>query len=163
MPNNFLLLVAEVEAIKSKLLFTADEQSQTDRFAVYSRNGRNADVNVLIVRLQINAPVLRQAALRNVHVRHYFQARDNGRLQDSQLRRHSDLVQDPVDSITNPQIVLQWFNVNISRALEDRFANDMVYKFHDRRFGVVVIQFDGGVIVVQHLEGTIRLQNFIEC
>src|SRR5262249_364489 len=154
MSNNFLLLFAEIESIKSELLFAADEQSQTDRFTVDRGNGGSAYGNGLTVRLQINAPVLRQTTLRDVHVRHYFQARNDGGLQHPQLRRHSDLMQDSVDSITNPQIVLQRFNVNIGRALDDRFTNDLVHEFHHRRLGIVVIQLDSGLGVLQRLEGT---------
>ena len=85
----------------------------------------------LVVGLQIDAAVLRQAALGDVHVRHDFQARDDGRLQHAQLRRHRDFVQDAVDAVTNAQIVLQRLDVNIRGALDDRFADDLVDELDD--------------------------------
>ena len=84
-------------------------------------------------------------------------------MQDAQLRRHSNLVQDPVDSVANPQIVFLRFNMNIGRTLENRFANDLVHEFHHGRLGILVIQLDGSLRVLQHLKGTIRLENFVEC
>src|SRR5437870_12035882 len=98
MANDLLLPLAEIETIKPELLLAAAEQPQTNRFAIDSGNGRNAHIDVLITRLQIHATILRQSAFGDVHVRHYFQARDDGRLQDAQLRRHSDFVQNSVDS-----------------------------------------------------------------
>src|SRR5207247_7176042 len=126
MAYDLLLFFAQIESIKPELLLAPAEQSETDRFAVHGRNGRNAYIDVLITRLQIHAPILGQPALSNVHVRHHFQARDDGRLQDPQLRRHSDFVQDSVDSISNPQVVFERLDMDVSRAFQDRFANDLV-------------------------------------
>src|SRR6266516_1643602 len=157
MANDLLLPLAEIETIKPELLLAAAEQPQTDRFAVNSGNGRNAHIDVLITRLQIHAPILRQPAFGDVHVRHYFQARDNGRLQNAQLRRHSDLVQDSIDSIPNPQIVFERLNVNIGRALQNRLTNDLVDEFHHGRLGIVVVELDVGFRVLKNLEGAVRL------
>ena len=85
------------------LRLIAAEQTQADRLAVHGRNRRNADVDVLAVGLQIDPAVLRQTAFGDVHVRHDFQARDDRRLQQPQLRRHRDFVQNAVDPITNAQ------------------------------------------------------------
>ena len=139
MANDFLLFLAEIEPLKIELLLASAEQTQTDRFAVDSRNGRNAHIDVLITRLQIHAPILRQSAFGDVHVRHHLQTRDDGRLQDAQLRRHSDFVQNPIDSIPNPQIVFERLNVNIGRALQNRLTNDLVDEFHHGRLGIIGI------------------------
>src|SRR4029453_10929363 len=162
MTDDLLLLLAEIESIKPKLLLASAEQSQTDRLAVDSGNGRNAHIDVLITRLQIHAPILRQSAFGDVHVRHYFQARDNGRLQDAQLRWHSDFVQNPIDSIPNPQIVFERLNVNIGRTLQNRLTNDLVDEFHYGSLGIVGVELDGGFGVLQHLERAVRFQDFIE-
>ena len=110
----------------------------------------------------MNAAILRQAALGDVHVRHHFQARDDGRLQQAQLRRHRDFVQDAVDAIANAQIVLERLDVNVGRALEDRFANDLVHEFHDRRFRIVRVQVGARFDVLQCFERAIRFQDFVE-
>ena len=52
--------------------------------------------------------------------------------------------------------------MNIGRALENRLANDLVYELHHRRFGIVGVQFDGGLGVLQRLEGTICLKDLVE-
>src|SRR5438874_9901266 len=162
MTDDFLLSLAEVESIKPELLFAAAQQPQADRFAVHSRNRRNTYIDVLIARLQIHAPVLRQPPLRNVHVRHYLQARNDGRLQNAQLRRHGDLVQNSVNSVPNSQIIFEWLNMDVSRAFHDRFADDLVYELHNGGFRIVGIEFDGGLGVLQCLERTVRLKDLVE-
>src|SRR5205823_12689094 len=52
MANDLLLLFAQIEPIEPELLLAAAEQTQTDGFAVHGGNSRDADVDVLIVRLQ---------------------------------------------------------------------------------------------------------------
>ena len=83
-------------------------------------------------------------------------------MQDPQLRRHSDLVQDSVNSVTNSQIVFQRLNVNVGRALENCFANDLVYKFHHGRLGIIGIYLDGGLTIIQYVQGASGLQDLIE-
>ncbi len=160
--NGRLLFLAQIETIESKLLLAAAEQSQTDRFAVDSGNGRHAHVDVLIIRLQIHAPILGQTAFRDVHVRHHLQPRDDGRLQYTQLRRDGHFVQNSVDPIPNAQIVFQRLDVNIGRALDNCLANDLVHEFHHRGFGIVGIQLDRGFRILKHFEGAVRFQDFIE-
>ena len=72
MANHRLLLLAEIETLKTELLSAAGEQTQTDRFAVHRRNGRDADIDFLIVRVQIHPAILGQTPLGDVHVRHHF-------------------------------------------------------------------------------------------
>ena len=163
MANDLLLFPAQIEPIEPELLFAPAEQTQTDRLAVDRGNGRDAHVDILITRLQIHAPVLRQPAFGDVHVRHHFQARNNRRLQDPQLRWHCDFVQNSVDPVPDPQIVFERLNVNVGRALENCFANDLVYEFHHGSFGIVGVQLDGDFGVLQHLESAVGFQDFVEC
>ena len=120
-----------------------------DRFAVHRRDGGNAHVDRLIGGLQIDAAVLRQTALGDVHVRHHFEARNDGRLEKAQLRRHRDFVQDAVDPVTNAQIVLERLDVNIGGAFLDRFPDDLVNELHDRRFRIVRVQVGAGLDVLK--------------
>jgi len=55
-------------------------------------------------------------------MRHHFQARDDGRLQEAQLRRDRDLVQDAVDAVTNTQVVFERLDMDVGRAFANRFA-----------------------------------------
>src|SRR5438552_6021865 len=102
MADDLLLFFAQIESVEPELLLASAEQSETDRFAIHGGNSRNAYIDVLITRLQIHSPILGQPAFSNVHVRHHFQARDDRRLQDAQLRRHGNSVQNSVNSISNP-------------------------------------------------------------
>src|SRR5206468_10647753 len=56
----------------------------------YTTLFRSANVYLHIAGEQIHSAILRQSALRDVHVRHHLEARDDGRLQDAQLRWHGD-------------------------------------------------------------------------
>src|ERR1041385_325644 len=83
MTNDALLFLAQVEAVETKLLVAPAEETQAERLAVNGGNCRDAHIDLLIVGVQIHPPVLRQAPLGNVHVRHHFQARDDGGLQQT--------------------------------------------------------------------------------
>ena len=107
-------------------------------------------------------PSCGQAALGDVHVRHHFQARDDGRLQEAQLRRDRDFVQDAVDAVTNAQIVLERLDVDVGRALVNRFADDLVDELHDRRVGIVGVQVGARFDVLERFEGAVGLEDFVE-
>ena len=83
-------------------------------------------------------------------------------MQETQLRRDRDFVQNAVDPITNAEIVLERLDVNVGRAFVDRFANDLVHELHHRRFGIVGIQVGAGLGILQRFERAIRLQDFVE-
>ena len=53
-------------------------------------------------------------------------------------------MQDAVDAITDTNVVLQRFNVNIGGTLGDRFADNLVDKFYDRRFRIIGTDVGGG-------------------
>ena len=61
-------------------------------------------------------------------------------MQQPQLRRHRDFVQNAIDPIANAQVVFQRFDMDIGGALDDRFTDDLVYEFDDGRFRIVRIQ-----------------------
>ena len=52
--------------------------------------------------------------------------------------------------------------MNVGRALDDRFTNNLVYEFDDGCFWIVRIQIGACLRVLQNLEGTVRFQNFIK-
>ena len=83
-------------------------------------------------------------------------------MQEAQLRRHGHFVQDAVDAVANAQIVLERLDVNVGRALVDRFADDLVDEFYDRRFGVIGVQVGARLDVLKRFEGAIGLEDFVE-
>ena len=113
--------------------------------------------------MQIHPAILRQAPLGDVHVRHHFEARDDGGLQKAQLRRHRHFVQNAIDAITNAQIVFERLDMNVRGALDDRLANDLVDELHHGSFGVVRGQVRACFPILQHFESTVGFQNLIEC
>ena len=72
MANDLFLLLAQIEALEIELLLATAQQTQTDRLAVDCWNCRDAYVDLLIVRVQIHASVLRETPFRDVHMRHYL-------------------------------------------------------------------------------------------
>ena len=71
-------------------------------------------------------------------------------------------MQNAIDPVTNAQIVLQRFDMNIGRALGDRFADDLVHKLYDRRFRIVGAQVGRGLGILQDFECAIGFKNFVE-
>ena len=116
----------------------------------------------LLVRLQIDAAILRQPPFRDVHVRHHFQTRDDGRLQQTQLRRDRDFVQNAVDAVANAQIVFERLDVNVGRALDDRFANDLIHELHDGRVRIVGVEIGARFDILQRFERAIGLEDLVE-
>ena len=87
---------AKIKSLKTeRLLLIPTQKTQADRFAVDRWDGGNANVNLLVGGFQIDPAILWETALRDIHVRHDFQTRDDGRLEQAQLRRDGDLVRMP--------------------------------------------------------------------
>ena len=71
-------------------------------------------------------------------------------------------MQNPIDPIADAQIVFQRLDMNVGCTFDDGLANNLVYEFDDGRLRIVRIQVGARLSVLQHLEGAVRLQNFIE-
>ena len=54
------------------------------------------------------------------------------------------------------------FDVNIRGAFHDRFTNDLVDELHHRRFRIVGVQIHALFRILQRIERSARLQNFVE-
>src|SRR5438477_5724265 len=160
--DDVFLSFTEIEALKAELLTTAGEQTQANRFAVHRRDGRNANVDLLIVRVQIHAAILRQTSFGDVHMRHHFQSRNNRGVKHAQLWRHRHFVQNSVDAVTNADVVLERLDVNIGRTLGDRFADTLINEFNDGGFGIVRVDVRRGLSFMQDFKTPIGLENFIE-
>ncbi len=160
--HGFHLLLAHVEPLDAEgERLAAREQAQGDRFAIHGGDRRDAHVDEAGLRLQIDAAILRQAALGDVHVRHHFQARNDRALQHAELRRHGDLVQDAVDAVSDAQVVFERLDVDVGGALDDGFADDLVDELDDARLGVVARDVLRELIVLV-VVGARGLENFLE-
>ena len=98
--------------------------------------------------MQLDSTVLGQTPFGDVHVGHHFQARDNGRLQQAQLRRYRHFVQDSVDPIPNTQVIFEWLDVNVGRPLDDGLANDLIHELDYRSFRIIGVEIGTGFSVL---------------
>ena len=114
------------------------ENPHHHRLAVHRRHGRDAKVDLLALRAQTDAAVLRQPALGDVEIGHDLHARDH---RGSKLaRRRFDLVQDAVDPVTHDQAVFERLDVDVGGPRLERVGNDERDQPDHRRFGRQVLQ-----------------------
>ena len=85
----------------------------------------------LLPDLELDAAVLRHAALGDVELRHDLEARDERRL-ELQRRLH-DFLQRAVDAVAHAQLVLEALEVDVRRAALHGVGEDRVDELDDRR------------------------------
>ena len=72
-------------------------------------------------------------------------------------------MQNSIDAITNTQIVLKRLNVNVRRAFENCFANDLVNEFDHGSLGIVGVQFNRNFSFLKHFKRAVAFQDFVKC
>ena len=85
----------------------------------------------LLAHLQLDAPVLRHAALGDVQLRHDLEARDQRRLELHRRLHH--FLQRAVDAVADADLVLEALEVDVRRAALHRVGEDGVDQLDDRR------------------------------
>ena len=147
------------EAKQREIEFIAGEKTEADAFAGDGGNRRDADVDGLVIQLEVDAAILRHAALGDVEIGHDLDARNHAGLQHLDLSRHGHLVEHAVDAVADAQIVFQRLDVDVSRALLERRAHDLVDETDDGRLGVVLVedvdlllQVESGIVDLAALE-----------
>ncbi len=113
---------------------------QADALAADGGNRGDADVDRLAFHLEIDAAILRHAALGDVEIGHDLDARNHAGLQHLDLRRHGHFVQHAVDAVADAQVVLQRLDVNIGRAFVERRAHDLVDEADHGRLGIFLVE-----------------------
>src|SRR5207302_5609183 len=101
-----------------------------DLFAEDGRDGADAEVDLLALDLELDAPVLREPPLGAVHLRHDLDPGDDGRV-DVRGRRHDD-VQGAVDAVPDPDPGLLRLDVDVAGPLAKRLHDDHVDQADDR-------------------------------
>ncbi len=81
--------------------------------------------------LELDAPVLRHAALGDVELRHDLEARDERRLELHRRLHH--FLQRAVDAVAHADLVLEALEVDVRCALLHGVGQDGVDQLHDRR------------------------------
>ena len=103
----------------------------------------------------LNAAILRQPALRDVHISHHFHARDNRQSQMARRRRH--FVKRAIYPIANFEFVFEWLKVNVARPIQDRLIKDQIDKADNGR--CIRLGFNGCLLVSTYLQ---KLANFTQ-
>ena len=128
------------------------EDPQHDFFPVHGRKGVHAEVDGTFFRkLHLDAAILRDAPLRNIHLRHYLQACCESRCQIA--RRLYYFSQNAICAKAHPIILFVGLKVNVRRSLLDGIQQHLTHEPHDRRVvrRVVSIVFflDGSIADLQ--------------
>ena len=111
-----LRLEAELGHVEQQVVLV--EQTHDDLFAEQRRQGRNAEVELLLLAvlavLDLDAAVLRQPLFADVELGHDLDAAGDRVVQLH--RRGHDVVQNPVDAEPDAQFLLVRLDVNVARA-----------------------------------------------
>ena len=133
------------------------EQSQHHPLAVTGRNRRDAHVDRAAGDAQTDAPVLRQALLGDVELRHDLQARhDQWRDRPLGLQH---LAQDAVDAKADDESILKRLDVDVGGVFLHRLGEDRVDEADDRR---VVLALEEIGLLRQHLRQVRKVGGLIE-
>ena len=123
------------------------EEAQGDALAFHGWHGGDADVDGLALELEVDASVLREAALGDVEARHDFESGDDGALQRLDVFRDGDFDEPAVDAVADAEVGGEGLDVDIGGALVEGLADDLVDEFYHAGFFVVVVINDVGFIV----------------
>ena len=139
----------------------AVEQTHDDAFAIECGQRRDAQIDFAAEHLDLDAAVLRQAALGDVELRHQLDARDHGGLH---VARGSFLfLQYAVHAEADPELLLERFNVDIGSALLRGGRDHRVHQANDGRFArhvAELLEIGGSFGVVARVEVVILLCGF---
>ena len=109
----------------------AIEHAQDDAFAELRRQSRNAQIDRAAGDVFLDAAILREAALGDVHVRHHFHARNDRQREMARRRRH--FVKRAVDPVADLEFVLEGLEMDVARPVLDRLIQNQIDEADDRR------------------------------
>ena len=150
-----LLFGVHADAIHVVGLLALVEETQRDRLRVDRRDRRDADIEDVLAVAEVDASVLREAALGDVEARHDLQARDDRVLEAGEVVGERDRDEDAVDAVADAQVVLLRLEMDVRRAFGDGLRQHLGDEADDRGVLVGLIgrgDFGGGEIVAFVLE-----------
>ena len=118
-------------ASRSRLTVERSSTRKHDALAKLRRQSRDAQIDRAAGDVFLNAAVLRQAALGDVHVRHHFDARNDRQREMARRRRH--FVKRAIDAVANFEFVLERLEMDVARPVLDRLIQDQIDEANDRR------------------------------
>ncbi len=138
---------SEAELVVVERHGAAVEHAQHDGLAVQRGNGGHAEVDLRAAHGQLDAAVLRQAALGDVQPGHDLDARGDGRGQSA--GGAIDLVQHAVVAVAHAQPVLEGLEMDVGRLGLHRAGDDLVDQADHRRLAGQILQALG--VLLQRL------------
>ena len=144
------LVEAELREVELQRVLVEDPEDRL--LAEDRRQGRHAKVDLAGAVPELEAPVLRHAALGDVQVRHDLEAREDRGLETFGRREH--LVEHAVDPEPDPEHLLVRLEVYVRGAFLDRVHEHHVDELDDRRLVGRLLQLEGvdlgAVLVALH-------------
>ena len=128
-----LLLVGLIaKLVDAQLGRAAVQDTQHDLLAEQCRQGAHAEVDLFgLGQVELDAPILRDALLGDVQLRHHLQARGDALVQ---LVRHlPDLLEDAVDAQAHPVVGFVGLEMDVGCALADAVHQHLVDELDHRR------------------------------
>src|SRR6185369_809916 len=120
------------------------EDPDDDLFAEGHRDRGDAQLDILVVEIGLDAPVLGTALLGQVHAREQLDARDDRGMQ--RLGNDVDVVHDPVDTETDEGLFALGLDVDVAGMLLEGVMQQEIYRRND----MLVIALD--ILLSLHLE-----------
>ena len=131
----------------------AIEHAQHHAFAELRGQGGDAQIDVAPGDVFLDAAVLGQAALRDIHIGHDLDAGDDGQRQVPGRGRH--FVKRAVHAVTNLELVFEGLEVNVAGPVLDGLVHDQIDKADNGRGIGFGLDGGGGVVAaeLQHFTG----------
>jgi hypothetical protein len=117
--------------VRSSVRLPLSRIRQHDLLTEQHRQRRDAEVDDPVPHLELEAAVLRHAALGDVELAEDLDAAGERRLELDGRLHH--LEQRTVDAVAHPQLVLERLDVDVARAPSHRLGEDAVDELDDRR------------------------------
>ena len=141
--------LGQAEAFDLEVDRGAIEDAEHDRFSELSGQSGDAEVNGAIAKVESDASVLREPALRNVEVGHDLDARDHRKGQTLGGRGH--LIKRAIHAVTDLELVLERLEMDVARAVLHGLKKDEVDKPDDGNF-VREVRKHGRIVGVDRTE-----------
>ena len=126
--ERFLVQPQLREAVKNGRLV---KDAHHDALAKNHRDHAHTNIHLPAADRELDAAVLWQSPLGDVHVREYLNTADDRRLEPIDLRRHGGLLQHAVDTVSNRERPLVRLNMNVASALVNRLKDNLVDQLDD--------------------------------
>ena len=145
-----LLLGVHAQPVHGERLLLLVQEAQAHALGVDGGDGGDADVERAADGLEVDAAVLRQAALGDVEARHDLEARDDGVLEAQQIFRQRHGHKQAVDAVADAELAFLRLEVDVGGGVRDGLADDVAHEAHHG--GVLVDHFIGALRILDRGE-----------